>query len=181
CAIRLFAENRFQRAAAFEYKDDLVGAAVFVILELVVSLGGPRAIGDYILIKQNRDAPGVEIAFARNVGRFEMMMTERTVGDFLQLFAFEQLHVPDARGRPQMIHDRISFIKAFRRDYVLVIDALIFETWSRAIATKPDVMLPRHFAKLLIKWHVDLLVVQIAWPVLLFFERLKERCEITLT
>src|SRR6266853_3926404 len=41
---------------------------------------------------------------------------------------------------------------------MLVIDALIFETWSRAITTNPDVMLPRHFAKLLVIWHCRILL-----------------------
>src|SRR5947207_10344157 len=44
---------------------------------------------------------------------------------------------------------------------------------------KPDVMFPRNLTELLIKWHVDLPSLQIASPVLLFFERLKERFEIT--
>ena len=84
-AIALFTEDGLECAAAFEDEDDLIRAAVFVILELLVCLCRPRAIRDDVLVEQNRDAPGVEIAAARNVRRFEMMMAERTIGDFLQL------------------------------------------------------------------------------------------------
>ena len=54
-AISLFPENGLECAAAFEYKDDLVGATITVILEFAVSLFRARTIRDHILIKQNRN------------------------------------------------------------------------------------------------------------------------------
>ena len=104
-AIPLFTENGFECAAAFENKDDLISAAVAVVFKFVVSLRRSCAIRGHVLIKQNRNATCVEIAFARNIRRFQMMMPQRAVSDFLQLLAFEELYIAHARGRPQMVHD----------------------------------------------------------------------------
>ena len=73
-------------------------------------------------------------------------MPQRTVSDFLQLFAFQQLHIAHARGRPQMVHDRVGFVETFGGDDMLISDALILVGRPLTIATKPDVMLSRHFA-----------------------------------
>ena len=54
-AITLLSENRFNRAAAFEDEDDLIGAAVFVILKLVrrpFPVGTPRR---HVLIEQESE------------------------------------------------------------------------------------------------------------------------------
>src|SRR5215216_4375363 len=50
-AISLFTENGLECAAAFEYEDDLVRAAVAIILKFIVSLFRPRTICDHILVK----------------------------------------------------------------------------------------------------------------------------------
>src|SRR5262249_17294430 len=104
-SISLFAENGLECAATFEYEDDLVGAAVSIVLKFVVSLFRAPAIRDHVLVKQNRNTTGVEISSARNVGRFQMMMPEWTFRRFFQLLAFQQLYIPHPRRRPQMIHD----------------------------------------------------------------------------
>src|SRR5438552_8838717 len=83
------------------------------------------------------------------------MVTQRTVGHVVQLCEFQQLHAADAGRRPQVIHDRIGFVESFRRNDVLVGDAFVLVGWCRAVAMKPDVMLPRNFAKFLIKRHID--------------------------
>ena len=99
-SISLFTENGLECAATFEYEDDLVGAAVAIILKFVVSLFRARTIRDHVLVKQNRNAAGVEISSARNVCRFQVVMAQGAVGGFLQLLAFEKLHVANTRGRP---------------------------------------------------------------------------------
>src|SRR5438132_543232 len=88
-----------------------------------------------------------------------MMMTQRAVSNFLQLLAFQQLYIAHASGRPQMVHDRVSFIEAFGGDNVLVSDALILVGRPLAVATEPDVMLARHFAELLVVWHCRILLL----------------------
>src|SRR6267378_2292135 len=69
-AIRQVAENRFHHAAAAKHKNDLIGAAVFIILKLVVRLRRLGAVRDHVLIKQHRNTSGVEIAASRDVGGF---------------------------------------------------------------------------------------------------------------
>src|SRR2546423_14327576 len=104
-AITLLSENRFNCTAAFEDKDDLVGAAVLIILELAVRFFRARAPCGHVLIEKNWNAPAVEIALSRNVRRAQMMMAQRAVGRFLQFLALQQLDAAHARGRTQMIHD----------------------------------------------------------------------------
>src|SRR5262249_44716222 len=86
--ISLLTENGLERAASFEYKDDLVGAAVAIILKFIVSLFGARTIRNYVLVEQNRNASGIDIPSARNVGRFQMMVSERTLSGFLEFLVF---------------------------------------------------------------------------------------------
>src|SRR5205814_7950210 len=86
--------------------------------------------------------------------RFQMMMTQGRVRDLLQLFAFDQLHVADAGGRTQVIHDRISFVEAFGRDDVFVGDAFVLVGRTAAIAMEPDVMLAWNLAELVIVRHL---------------------------
>src|SRR5439155_15836040 len=97
-SVSLFTENGLECAATLEYEDDLVGAAVAIILKFVVSLFRARTIRDHVLVKQNRNAASIEISSARNVRRFEMMMLQWAIGRFLQLFAFEKLHFANTRG-----------------------------------------------------------------------------------
>src|SRR5438067_13853957 len=85
-----------------------------------------------------------------------MMMTQRTVGRFFQLLAFQELDVAHPRRRPQVIHDRVSFVESLGRNDVFVSDAFVLERWRRAVAVKPNVMFPRHLTELLIKRHFDL-------------------------
>ena len=152
-AISLFSENRFECSAAFKDENNLIGAAIAIILVLTVSFLRTRPICSHVLIKENRNASGIEIAAPRNVRGFQMVMTKGAVGDFLELFAFQELHVAHPRGRPQMIHDRVGFVETFGRDDMLVSDTFVLVTWPGPVAMKPDMMLPRHFAELLIKRH----------------------------
>src|SRR5437667_3494426 len=68
--IRQLAENRFNYTAAVENENDLIGAAVFVILEFVVGLCWLRAVRGHVLVEKHRDASGVEVAAPWNVRRF---------------------------------------------------------------------------------------------------------------
>src|SRR5436190_11882458 len=52
-AISLFTENGLERSTTFEHENDLVRAAVAIILKFVVRLFGARAIRDHVLIKQD--------------------------------------------------------------------------------------------------------------------------------
>src|SRR5215475_1816780 len=88
-AIRQFAENRLHHATAAKHENDLIGTAIFVILKLVIRLCGPGAIGDYILVKQHRDASGVEIAAAQDISCLQMVMAQRTIGDFFRFPMFD--------------------------------------------------------------------------------------------
>src|SRR5437763_16719966 len=85
-----------------------------------------------------------------------MVMTQRTVRRFLQLFTFQECTAPHTSGRAQMIHDGIGFVKSLRRNDVFVGDAFVLVGRRRAIAMKPDVMLSRNLTESLIKWHVFL-------------------------
>src|SRR5262249_40439896 len=98
-------ENRLECAATFKYEDDLIGASVAIILKFVVSLFRARTISDHILVKQNWNATRVEISLARNVRRFQMMMSEWALSRFLQLLALQKLHGTDPRRWTQMVHD----------------------------------------------------------------------------
>lgn len=86
-------------------------------------------------------------------------MTQRTVSNFLQLFAFQELYIAHARGRPQMVHDRIGFVETFSGDDMLISDALVFVGRPLTIATEPNMMLPRHFTELLIIRHCRILLL----------------------
>src|SRR5437764_10539614 len=88
-----------------------------------------------------------------------MVMTQRTVGRFLQLFTFQELDAAYPRRRTQMIHDGIGFVESFRRNDVFVSYALVLVGRRRAVAMKPDVMLSRNLTDSLIKWHVFLPLV----------------------
>ena len=52
-----------------------------------------------------------------------------------------------------MIHDGKGFVETFRGDDVFVGDAFVLERRRRAVAMKPNVMLPRNLTESLIKWH----------------------------
>src|SRR5437868_639974 len=82
-----------------------------------------------------------------------MVMTQRTVRRFLQLFTFQEFNAPHTRRRTQMIHDGIGLVESLRRNDVFVSDTFVLVSRSSAVAMKPDVMLPRNFAELLIEWH----------------------------
>src|SRR5207244_10751570 len=82
-AVSLFAEHAFNRASAFKHKDNLVGATVPVILEFTVCFLRPAAICGHVLIEQDRDPSGINVAETWNLRRLQMMMSERTIGDFL--------------------------------------------------------------------------------------------------
>src|SRR4029077_9171450 len=128
-------------------------ATVFVILELVVGFRRFRAVGGHVLIEEHRDAAGVEIAATRDSRRRQMMMTQRTIGDFLRLPMFDQLDVAHARRWPEVIHDRISFIKPLRGEDMFVSDAFILIRRRSAVAMKPDMMLSRNLTELVIIRH----------------------------
>ena len=160
-------------------KDDLVRATVFIILEFVVRLRRPGAIRGHVLIEQHRDAAGVKIAAARNVRRLQMMMPQRTVGNFLRFPMFDQLHIAHASGRPQVIHDRVGLIESLRREDMFVGDAFVLIGRRRAVAMKPDVMLFRNLTESLIIRHSRSSRLQIAPRVLFAFEGFEECFEIS--
>src|SRR4030081_2152097 len=81
------------------------------------------------------------------------MMSQWTVGNFLWFPMFDQLDVAHARGRSQMVHDRVGLIEPLRSDDVLVGDAFVLVRRRGAIAVKPDVMLPRDLSESLILRH----------------------------
>src|SRR6266481_9620768 len=85
-----------------------------------------------------------------------MVMTQRTVRRFLQLFTFQEFNTPHTCRRTQMIHDGIGFVESLRRNDVFVGDAFVLVGRRRAVAMKPDVMLSRNLTESLIKWHVFL-------------------------
>src|SRR6476620_7019817 len=85
-----------------------------------------------------------------------MVMTQRTVRRFLQLFTFQEFNAPHTRRRTQMIHDGIGFVESLRRNDVFVGDAFVLVGRRGAVAMKPDVMLSRNLTESLIKWHVFL-------------------------
>src|SRR2546423_11021213 len=88
-----------------------------------------------------------------------MVMTQRTVCCFLQLFTFQEFNTPHTRRRTQMIHDGIGFVETFGGNDVLVGYAFVLVGGRGAVAMKPDVMLPRNLTKSLIKRHVFLPLV----------------------
>ena len=83
CSIAEFPENTFQDSATLEDKDDLIRAAVAIILKLIVGLFRPRPIGNDILVEKHGNAPGVNVAAPRNVSSPEMVMAQRAVGNLL--------------------------------------------------------------------------------------------------
>ena len=136
-----------------EDENNLVRATIFVILELVVGFRRFGAVGGHVLIEEHRDAAGVEIAATRDGCRLQMMMTQRTIGDFLRLPMFDHLDVAHARRWPEVIHNRVSFVEPLRREDMFVGDAFVFVGGRRAVAMKPDVMLSRNLTQSLIMWH----------------------------
>src|SRR5207245_10281258 len=75
-------KDGLERSAAFENENDLIGAAVLIILELAVRFLRPAPICCHVLIEKNRYPSGIDVAFARDLRGFQMMMAQRTVGDF---------------------------------------------------------------------------------------------------
>src|SRR4029077_4035184 len=82
-----------------------------------------------------------------------MVMTQRTVRRFLQLFTFQEFNAPHPRRRTQMIHDGIGFVKSLRRYDVFVGDAFVLVGRRCAVAMKPNVMFSWNLTKSLIKRH----------------------------
>src|SRR5580693_8100518 len=80
-------------------------------------------------------------------------MPQRTVGHLFRRPMFDQLDIAHARGRSQVIHDRVSLIEPLRGDNVLVSDALVLVSRRGAVAMKPNVMLPRDLSEFLILRH----------------------------
>src|SRR5438874_175424 len=131
-AIPQFAENTLQYAAAVKNKNNLIGAAVLVILEFVVCLRRLRAIRRHVLIEKHRDPSRVEIAAPGNRCSAQMMMTQRTISDLFQFMASQKLHIAHARRRTQMIHDRISLIESLRGEDMLVGNAFTTQGFDEA-------------------------------------------------
>src|SRR4029450_3721444 len=104
-AITELSENRFHRPTAVKNEDDLVGATVLVIFEFVIRLCWFRAISGHVFVEKHRDTAGVEIAASWNVRGFKMMMSQRTVGDFLQLVIFNELDVAHPCRRSEVVNN----------------------------------------------------------------------------
>src|SRR5438876_12448647 len=92
------------------------------------------------------------------------MMPQRTVSHFFRFPILDQLDVAYTRGRAQMIHDRVRLIETLRGKNVLVRDAFVLISRRRAVAVKPDVMLPRYFPEFLVIRHCRILLL---YPVIL--------------
>src|SRR4030095_8416253 len=107
-----------------------------------------------------------------------MMMAQRAVGSPFRRPMFDQLNLANARRRPQVIHDRISFVESLRREDMLVSDAFVFISRRCTVAVKPDVMFPWNFAKSLIVRHFDS-PLQISSCFLFSLQCFKQRFEIT--
>src|SRR5260370_27201725 len=87
------------------------------------------------------------------------MMSQRTVSHFFRCPILDQLDIAHARGRTQMIHDRVRLIESLRCEDVLIGNAFVLIRRRRPVAVKPDVMLPRNFAQSLIIRHSGLLLL----------------------
>src|SRR5262249_18404985 len=136
-------------------------------------------VGDDVLVEEHRHPAGINVAPARNIGRFQVMMSQGAIRNLLQLFAFEQLDTSHPGGRANVIHDRERLVESFRRDNVFVGDSLVFVTpIGGTIAMKPDVVFARDLSESLILWHLANSSLQIASCFLLLFERFKQRFEI---
>src|SRR6266508_2922242 len=75
------------------------------------------------------------------------MMSQRTVRDLFWFPMFDQLDIAHARGRTQVIHDRVRFIETLRGKNVLVGDAFVLIGRPLPVTVKPDVMFPRDFSQ----------------------------------
>ena len=161
-----------------KHEDDLIGAAVLVIFEFAVSLFRARAVSGHVRVEEHGDAACVEITPPRNLGGLDVVMAQRTLRDFFRRPILYQLDVPHACRRPEMIDNGVRFIEAFRRDDVLVSDPLILVGGPASIAMKPDMMLFRNLAELLIIRHVYS-PLQIASCVLLLLQSLEQGFKVT--
>src|SRR6266511_340564 len=85
------------------------------------------------------------------------MMSQRTVRDLFWFPMFDQLDIAHARGRTQVIHDRVRFIETLRGKNVLVGDAFVLIGRPLPVTVKPDVMFPRDFSQSLVIRHYRLL------------------------
>src|SRR5438876_4849659 len=110
-----------------------------------------------------------------------MMLSQRTVGNFFGRPMFDQLNFPHTGGRPEVIHDRISFIKSLGGEDVLIGDAFVLIGRRRAVAMKPDMMLLRNLTELLIVRHGESPPLQISSSFLLALEGFEKRFEISFT
>src|SRR6266480_1088022 len=148
--VALFPEYGLERASALEHKDNLVSAAILIILELAVRFLRTRPPRGHVLIEKNRDTTAIKIAASRNVCRAQMMMTQRAIACFLQLLAFQELDAAYPCRRTQMIHNGIGFVESLRCDDVFVGDAFVLKRWGRAVAVKPNMMFSRNLTELMI-------------------------------
>src|SRR5882724_11838707 len=87
------------------------------------------------------------------------MMPQRTVSHFLRFPILDQLDVAHARGRTQVIHDRVRLIETLCGEHVLISDAFVFVSRPLPIPMKPDVVLPRDFSQSLVIRHSRILLL----------------------
>src|SRR2546426_3679005 len=108
------------------------------------------------------------------------MMPQRTVRDLFWFPLFDQLDIAHARGRTQVIHDRVRLVETLRGENVLVGDALVLIGRPLPVAVKPDVMFPRDFSQSLVIRHYRLLsLLQIPSRGLFALDGFEQRFEIT--
>src|SRR5207237_1288876 len=86
--------------------------------------------------------------------------------------------VVSACGRRLVVRAAIGFVVPFRRNDLLVCDALVLVSRRSAVAMKPDMMFPRHLAQFMVVRHC-LLLLQVASAFLLFLKCFEERLEIS--
>src|SRR5262245_41845005 len=181
-AVGQFNGGAFEGSGALKDENDLVGTAVFVVFELAEFFFRLAAVGDDILVEEHGHPTGVNVAPARNIGRFQVMMSQGAVRDLLQLFAFEQFDTSHPGWRTNVIHDRECLVESFRGDNVFIGDSLVFVTAvGSTVAMKPDVVFARDLSESLILWHLANSSLQITSCFLLLLECFKQRFEITFT
>src|SRR6266540_6079472 len=107
-------------------------------------------------------------------------MSQRTVRNLFWFPLFDQLDIAHARGRTQVIHDRVRLVETLRGENVLVGDALVLIGRPLPVAMKPDVMFPRDFSQSLVIRHYRLLfLLQIPSRGLFALDGFEQRLEIT--
>src|SRR5207249_6573845 len=88
-------------------------------------------------------------------------MSQRTVRNLFWFPLFDQLDIAHARGRTQVIHDRVRLVEALRGENVLVGDAHVLIGRPLHVTVKPDVMFQRNLSQSLVIRHCRILLLKL--------------------